>query len=64
MRVGVIASAGDQAGLPQSLERIAQLRQPTSQATAGRVANPHVLDQFRRADSALVQIGSRLSVAV
>ena len=64
MHVGVVAGGSHQAGLTQSLERVAQLRQPTSQATAGRVADPHVLDQFRRADSALVQIGNRLAVAV
>ena len=62
--VGVVAGGGDQTGLTQSLERVAQLRQPTSQAAARRVADPHVLDQFRRADSALVQIGNRLAVAV
>ena len=44
MRVGVVARGGDQAGLTQSLKRIAQLRQPTSQATARRVADLHVLD--------------------
>ena len=54
MDVGVVAGAGDQAGLAQSLERVAQLRQPTPQAATGRVADPHVLDQFRRADSALI----------
>ncbi len=64
MHVCVVASGSDQTGLTQSRERIAQLRQPTSQATAGRVTDPHVLDQFRRADSALVQIGNRLAVAV
>ena len=64
MHVGVVAGGGDQTGLAQSLERVAQLRQPTSQAAAGRVADPHVLDQFRRAESALVQIGNRLAVAV
>ena len=65
MGVGVVAGGSDQTGLPQSLERVAQLRQPTSQTTtAGRVADPHVLDQFRRADSALVQVGDRLAVAV
>src|ERR1700730_3624988 len=54
MRVGVVAGASDQTGLLASLERIAQLRQPTSQAATGRVADSHVLDQFRRMDSALV----------
>ncbi|HYW48608.1 MAG TPA: hypothetical protein VE959_37435, partial [Bryobacteraceae bacterium] len=46
-------------GLTQCRQRVAQLRQPSSQATAGRVANLHVLDQLRRAESALVQIGNR-----
>jgi hypothetical protein len=64
MFVSVITGGSDQTGLMQSVERVAQLRQPTSQATAGRVADPHVLDQFRRADSALEQIGNRLGVAV
>jgi hypothetical protein len=40
------------------------LRQPTPQATARRVTDPHVFDQFRGADSTLVQIGDRLAVAV
>ena len=55
MHVGVVSRGGHQTGLTQSLKRVAQLHQPTSQATARRVADPHVLDQFRRADSALVQ---------
>ena len=54
MLVGVVARGSHQTGLPQSLDRVAQLCQPTSQATAGRVADPHVLDQLpangRRAD--------------
>ena len=64
MHVCVVAHAGHQAGLTQSRQRVAQLRQPTAQATARRVADPHVLDQFQGADSALVQIGNRLAVAV
>ena len=62
--VGVVADGSHQTGLTQSRQRVTQLRQPTSQATAGRVTDPHVLDHFRRADSALVQIGNRLAVAV
>ena len=54
MHVCVVARAGHQAGLAQSRQRVAQLRQPTPQATAGRVTDPHVFDQFRRAESALV----------
>ena len=64
MPVGVVAHGSDQTGLMQSLQRVAQLHQPTPQASAGRVADPHVLDQFRGADTALVQIGDRLAVAV
>jgi len=48
----------------QCPERITQLCQPTPQAAAGRVANPHVLDEFRRADAALMQIADCLAVAV
>src|SRR5215471_10111919 len=62
--VGVIAGGGYQTGLTQQLQRIAQLDQRTSQAAAGRVTNPHMLDHFRRADSALVQVGNRLPVTV
>src|SRR5260370_13208003 len=62
MPVGVVAHGRDQTGLMQSLQRVAQLHQPTPQATAGRVADPHVLDQFRRTDSPLVQLGTRLAV--
>ena len=64
MHVCVIAHAGHQARLTQSRQRVAQLRQPTPQATSGRVADPHVLDHLRRADSALLQICNRLTVAV
>ena len=64
MHVCVVTHAGHQAGLTQSRQRVTQLRQPTPQATAGRVADPHVLDQRLGADSALVQIGNRLAVAV
>jgi hypothetical protein len=64
MQVRVVANGSDETGLTQSRERVAQLRQPTSQTTAGRVTDPHVLDQFRGMDSALVQIGNRLDVAV
>ena len=59
-----LTHAGHQAGLAQSRQRVAQLRQPTPQTTARRVTDPHMLDQFQRADSALVQIGNRLAVAV
>jgi hypothetical protein len=65
MDVGVISNGRDQTGLTQSWERVAQLSQPTSQTTAARrVTDAHVLDQFRRAESALVQIGNRLAVAL
>lgn len=47
MPVGVVARASDQTGLPQNRRRVAQLCQPASQATARRVADPHVLNQFR-----------------
>src|SRR5258708_30692115 len=43
MDVSVIAERGDQTGLTQSGERVAQLCQPTPQATAGRVTNSHYL---------------------
>ena len=64
MRKGVLSGGGHQTGLTQRLERVAQLHQPSSQAAARRVANPHVLDQCRRADTTLVQISNRLSMAV
>jgi len=64
MDVCVVSYAGHQTGLTQSWQRVTQLRQPTSQAAAGRVADPHVFDQRLRADSALVQIGNRLAVAM
>jgi hypothetical protein len=64
MQVCVVPRAGHQAGLTQRRQRVAQLRQPTPQATSRRIADPHVLDQFRRADSALQQIGHRLRVAL
>src|SRR6266849_3129329 len=65
MHVSVVPDGGDQTGLTQSRERVAQLYQPTSQTSAARrVTDPHVLDQLRRADSALMQIGKRLAVAV
>ena len=64
MGVGVVAGAGDQAGVALALERVAQLRQPTPQTATGRVANPHFLDQFRRVDSALIEVGDCLAVAV
>src|SRR5215831_5324185 len=57
MRVGVVSRSGYQTGFTQCLERVPQLHQPTSQASARRVADSHVLDQFGRADAALVQIG-------
>ena len=62
--VCVVAHVGNQTGLVQSRQRVAQLRQSTSQATARRVTDLHVLEQFQGADSALVQIGKRLAVAV
>src|SRR5271170_5176675 len=43
VHVGVVATGSYQTGLMQCVERIAQLCQPTPQAAAGRVANPHVL---------------------
>jgi len=46
------------------MERVAQLHQPSSQAAARRVADLHVLDQFRRTDTTLVQVSNRLSMAV
>src|ERR1035441_8199281 len=55
---------GNQTGLTQSRERVAQLRQPTAQATARRVTDAHVRDQFRRAESAVLQIGNRLGMTV
>ena len=64
MYVGVVSRGDYQTGLTQRLERIAQLHQPSSQATDKRVANSHVLDQFGRADSALVQVGNSLAVTV
>ena len=62
--VCIVTHAGHQAGLAQSRQRVTQLRQPTPQTTTGRVADPHVLDQRLGADSALVEIGNRLAVAV
>src|ERR1700730_9955909 len=62
--VCVVARRGHQTRLTQSRQRVTQLGQPTSQATAGRVTDPHELDQRRRAESALVQIGERLTMAV
>jgi hypothetical protein len=44
---GVVASGSHQTGLTQSHQRVAQLCQPTSQATTGRVTDLHVLEQFR-----------------
>jgi hypothetical protein len=64
MHVGVIAEGVNQASLTQDRQRVAGLHQPGSQAAARCVADAHVLDQFRRADSALLQIGHRLNVAV
>src|SRR5260370_36015970 len=62
--VGVETSSSDQAGLTQCRQTVAQLRQPTPQASAGGITDSHVLDQLQGADSALVQIGHRLTVAV
>jgi len=64
MRIGVVSGGGHQTGLTQRLERVAQLHQPSSQAATRRVANLHVLDQFRRADTTLVQVSNRLGMAV
>jgi len=64
LHVCVVTHAGHQAGLAQSRQRATQLRQPTPQTTAGRVADPHVLDQRLGTDSALIEIGNRLTVAV
>ena len=64
MFVSVIAGSSNQTGLMQGMKRVAQLRQPTSQTTAGCVTDPHVLDQFRRPDSALMQIDDRFGVAL
>jgi hypothetical protein len=64
IHVCVVADGSDQTGLTQGVERVAQSHQPTSQATAGCVADPHVLDHLRRANSTLVQIGNRLAMAV
>ena len=43
--VSVVSHPEHQTGLTQSRQRVAQVRQPTSQATAGRVADTHELDQ-------------------
>ena len=64
MDIGIVAGGGDQAGLTLALEQIAQLRQPTAQAVTWRVTNPHFLDQFRRVESALIEVGDCLAVAV
>ena len=65
MHVCVVADGSDQTSLKHGRERVAQQFQPTPQTTtARRVTDPHVLDQFRRADSALMQISNRLAVAV
>src|SRR2546430_1856923 len=40
--VCVVTRAGHQTGLTQNFQWVAQLRQPTAQATSGRVADPHV----------------------
>src|SRR6266699_2081190 len=62
--VGVVSKGRDQAGLTQSRQGVAQLRQPTSQATTGCITDPHVLDQLRRAESALQQVGNRPGVTM
>ena len=64
MHVGVVSHGGDQTGLMQIGERITQACQPTAQASARRVTDAHVLDQFRRAESSVVQISNRLGVTV
>ena len=64
MHVGVVSHGGNQTSLPQSRERITQPCQPTAEASARRVTDAHVLDQFRRAESAVVQISNRLGVTV
>ena len=60
MHVRVVSHGGNQSGLTQSWGRVAQPRQPT----ARRVTDAHVLEQFRRTQSAVVQIGNRLGVMV
>src|SRR6266481_4097889 len=63
--VCVVANGSDQTGMTHRRERVDQMCQPTSQTTAARrVTNSHVLDQFRRADSASIQIDNRLTVTV
>ena len=62
--VCVVTRFGHQTGLTQSRQRVTQLRQPTSQTTAGRITDLHVLDQRHGVDAALKQIGHRLAVAV
>ena len=47
--VGVVARAGDQAGLTQNLERIAQLCEPTSQAAAPCLRSLVTWDAMRSA---------------
>jgi len=64
MRIGVVSGGGHQTGLTQRLERVSQLHQPSSQAAARRVADLHVFDQLRCADTTLVQVSNRLSMAV
>jgi hypothetical protein len=64
MYVGVASGGRDQSGLAQNWDCVAQLQQATAQATAGRVTDAHVLDEFRRVESALVQIGNRFAVPV
>jgi hypothetical protein len=43
---------------------VAQFHQPTAQARAGRVTDSHVIDDFRRAEAALMEIGNRRAVTV
>ncbi len=51
-------------GHPLPALRQAGLVTATAQATAGRVADAHVLDQYRRAQSAVLQLGNRLGMPV
>src|SRR5262245_9277107 len=62
--VTVVPHASNQAGLTESRQGVTQLHQPAAQTPAGCVTDPHVLDHFRRTDSALLQIYNCLAVAV
>jgi hypothetical protein len=62
--IGVIASGGDETGLLQHGERIAQLREPASQTAARCIADSHMLNHFGRVETALVQIDDRVVIAL